>query len=202
MIPVNDLLQARLRGGRRLRSCRALIKRGSIELVSSSCPPTTARPGSWGRSELWRRVGVMLCPKLEPICLEGVVKSAGRWSVAVLVTVAAFAVGTWVSGAIVLPGTVKDPAIRWSIAAAFGVAVAALAALWGHSFSTREQASDTPLHHNPGTSAKDALSSSGNTRNKISGGNFHGMVIQGRDISGSVSGSNPPQEDSQSGSEG
>jgi hypothetical protein len=131
----------------------------------------------------------------------GIVKLAGRWSVAVLVTVAAFVVGTWISGAIVLPSIVKDPAIRWSIAAAFGVAVAGLGALWGHSFGAREQASDTHSHHDAGTLTNEALTGSGGTYNEIKGGTFRGMVIQGRYISESVTNSNLSQEDNQSGPE-
>jgi hypothetical protein len=33
----------------------------------------------------------------------------------------------------------QDPAIRWGLASALGVALAALAALWGHGFATRAQ---------------------------------------------------------------
>lgn len=60
-----------------------------------------------------------------------------RWAVAVGVTVAGFAVPTWLCGAIVLPSMLSDPAIRWGLASALGVAMAALAALWGHGFATR-----------------------------------------------------------------
>ncbi|WP_327123588.1 hypothetical protein [Streptomyces sp. NBC_01727] len=60
-----------------------------------------------------------------------------RWVAAVLVTAAAFAVPTWLCGAVVLPPALKDPAIRWGVAAALGAALAALAAAWGHSFASR-----------------------------------------------------------------
>jgi hypothetical protein len=124
-------------------------------------------------------------------------KPANRWLVAVLSTVAAFVAGTWICGAVVLSGVMKDSATRWGIAGAFGVAVAALAALWGHSFATSEQVTSGTPEDNREASAKDALTGSEGTHNEISGGNFHGMVIQGRDISPSISSSNLPQTGSQ-----
>lgn len=66
-----------------------------------------------------------------------------RWFVAVVVTLLAFAVSTWVAGAIVLPHLVADHADRWVIAAGCGVAVAALAAMWGYRYATAE-AADAP----------------------------------------------------------
>ncbi len=54
---------------------------------------------------------------------------AGRWLVAVVVTVAAFGVSLWVCGALLLPLWLKSGADRWVVAAGLGVAVAALAAL-------------------------------------------------------------------------
>jgi hypothetical protein len=54
---------------------------------------------------------------------------AGRWLVAVVVTVAAFGVSLWVCGALLLPLVMKSEADRWVVAAGLGVAVAALAAL-------------------------------------------------------------------------
>jgi hypothetical protein len=61
-----------------------------------------------------------------------------RWCVAVLVTVAAFGVAAWVSGALLLPAVMRSGADRWVVAAGLGVAVAALAALWGHSWAARD----------------------------------------------------------------
>ncbi|MGO8961940.1 MAG: hypothetical protein ACLQFR_31895 [Streptosporangiaceae bacterium] len=43
-----------------------------------------------------------------------------RWFVAIVVTLVAFAVGTWVAGAIVLPHLVTDHGDRWVIAAGCG----------------------------------------------------------------------------------
>ncbi len=71
-----------------------------------------------------------------------------RWFVAVVVTVAAFVVGTWVAGAIVLPHLVADHADRWVIAVGCGVAVAALAAMWGYRYATAE-AVDSPDDRGP-----------------------------------------------------
>ena len=66
-----------------------------------------------------------------------------RWLVAVMVTVAAFAMTTWICGALILPVVMRDPGVRWGVAGACGVAVAALAALWGHSFASAGRSEDT-----------------------------------------------------------
>lgn len=106
-----------------------------------------------------------------------------RWLLAVLVTIVAFVVPALICGILVLPTFMKDGNIRWGVATAVGLALAALAALWGQSFATAE-ASNNPAH---GTSAvaPTITTGSGGTSNEITGGNFHGPVIQGRDISGS-----------------
>jgi hypothetical protein len=66
--------------------------------------------------------------------------------------------------------------VRWGIAGGLGVAVAALAALWGHSYATSE-------HAQPAAEESHAApADTGRTGNMISGGTFHGPVIQGRDI--------------------
>jgi hypothetical protein len=97
-----------------------------------------------------------------------------RWSVAVLVTIAAFAAATWTCGAFVL--TMRDSAVRWGIAGGAGVAVAALAALWGHSYASAESPHPTPEQ------AHSAPASTSSTSNKIRGGTFHRPVMQGRDF--------------------
>lgn len=118
-----------------------------------------------------------------------------RWSVAVLVTIAAFAVATWICGTLVL--TLHDPAIRWGIAGAAGVAVAALAALWGHSYATAEHRQPAEAPGPVQTPAADSAM----TRNTICGGTFHGPVLQGRDFStantasSQVSSTPPPATD-------
>ncbi|MFD8643918.1 hypothetical protein ACFV14_26890 [Streptomyces zaomyceticus] len=68
----------------------------------------------------------------------------GRWAVAVLVTVASFAVPTWLGGALVLPSVLKDAEIRWAVASALGTAVAALVGMWGYRFATRERQNPGP----------------------------------------------------------
>lgn len=62
-----------------------------------------------------------------------------RWLVALVVTLVAFSGSLWVSGTLLLPMWIKSEADRWVIAAGLGVAVAALAALWGVSFAQREE---------------------------------------------------------------
>jgi hypothetical protein len=113
-----------------------------------------------------------------------------RWLVASLVTVAAFAVTTLICGALVLPTVMKDGGARWGVASGLGVAVAALAALWGHSFATAE-ASKNPVHAASGA-VPTTTAGRGKTSNKISGGTFHQPVIQGRYISGPVIGDSIP----------
>jgi hypothetical protein len=89
------------------------------------------------------------------------VQRSVRWAAAVLVTVAAFAVPTWLCGAMVLPSLPKDPAIRWGVASALGAALAALAAAWGYSFATRaeeENHSRTPSGVSVQATAEDLAS--------------------------------------------
>lgn len=119
-----------------------------------------------------------------------------RWTVAAFVTIAAFAAATWICGALVLPALkMHDAAVRWGVAGGLGVAVAALAALWGHSYATTEPqpGGAPPAHPAPTTS-----SSGGATRNTIRGGTFQKPVIQGRDVTainttGPQPASPPPQ---------
>jgi hypothetical protein len=61
-----------------------------------------------------------------------------RWWVAGLVAVAAFGVATGVSGVFVLPLVMQSDSDRWVVAAGLGVAVAAVAALWGQSWATHK----------------------------------------------------------------
>ena len=60
----------------------------------------------------------------------------GRWAVAGLVTVVSFVAVTWIAGALVLPSMLSDGAVRWGLASSLGVALATLAALWGHGFAS------------------------------------------------------------------
>ena len=67
----------------------------------------------------------------------------GRWLVAVVVTVAAFGVSLWVCGALLLPLVLRSEADRWVVSAGLGVAVAALAALWGASWAGQSEDSSS-----------------------------------------------------------
>lgn len=64
------------------------------------------------------------------------VNLTARWGLAIVVTVAAFVVPTLVCGVWVLVPVLQDSGTRWGVASGLGVAVAALAALWGHGFAT------------------------------------------------------------------
>jgi CubicO group peptidase (beta-lactamase class C family) len=104
-------------------------------------------------------------------------RPAFRWSVAVVVTVTAFPAATWVRGEALL--TMRDAGARWGIAGGLGVAVAALAALWGHSYAAAEPGTSDDEHGNPQATAD---AHDGITRNTIRGGTFMGPVLQGRDF--------------------
>lgn len=67
---------------------------------------------------------------------------AARWLVAAGTTLAVFAVFLWVSGVFILPFWIKSGSDRWVIATGAGLAIGALAALWGVSFARREQQGD------------------------------------------------------------
>ncbi len=128
-------------------------------------------------------------------------KRVVRWAVAAAVTVVAFALATWVSGALILPVFMKDAGIRWGVAGSLGVAVAALAAMWGQSFATSGQPAETTSNGPPGAAPTTTATGAGSTRNKISRGTFHAPVIQGRDISGPIPGgvAQPQNPDSDTG---
>ena len=51
-------------------------------------------------------------------------------------TAGAFISSTWISEAAALPRLIQDDAIRWGVASSFGVAMAALAALWGKIYAS------------------------------------------------------------------
>lgn len=67
---------------------------------------------------------------------------AARWLVAAGTTLAVFAVFLWVSGVFILPFWIKSGSDRWVIATGVGLAIGALAALWGVGFARREQQGD------------------------------------------------------------
>jgi uncharacterized PurR-regulated membrane protein YhhQ (DUF165 family) len=96
-------------------------------------------------------------------------KSMSRWMLAICVTVGAFIISVFVCGAILLPIWIKSEADRWVIAAGLGVAVAALAALWGASFaqsdhsdaSVSERHSPKGIHMKARTSGKSRVYQAG-----------------------------------------
>jgi hypothetical protein len=63
--------------------------------------------------------------------------------VAGLVTTAAFAVTTWVSGAFLITRLLPSPDVRWPAAFVIGAVVAAFIGLWGQSWAT-ESAGQVP----------------------------------------------------------
>lgn len=75
------------------------------------------------------------------------VRRTARWWAAALVTIVVFLATTWVAGVFLLPLVMKSDADRWVVAAGLGVAVAAFAALWGHSWAGGESQSQAE----PGT---------------------------------------------------
>jgi hypothetical protein len=94
---------------------------------------------------------------------------AGRWLVAVVVTVAAFGVSLWVCGALLLPLWLKSGADRWVVAAGLGVAVAALAALGCASWAGQSEDSSSDSSSGPGE------------RSISAGGDISGIASTGDD---------------------
>jgi hypothetical protein len=64
------------------------------------------------------------------------VGQAGRWSVAALVTLAAGAAATWVSGVFLFTRLLPSPDARWPVAVTIGAAVVAFVGLWAQSRAT------------------------------------------------------------------
>jgi hypothetical protein len=86
------------------------------------------------------------------------------------VTIAVFVVGTWVGGAVVLPHLMRSSDARWAVAASFGVAVAALAALWGHWFATRESSVANPAGKTTTASGSGSIAAGGHISGTVSTG--------------------------------
>jgi Zn-dependent protease with chaperone function len=102
---------------------------------------------------------------------------SGRWWVAGLVTLAAVAVFTWVSGAFVLPALLASSGERWAVASGIGVAVAAFVALWGQWWATQADAAAREATGNGDTRASGSqVTASGNR-----------AVALGRDNTGNIS---------------
>jgi hypothetical protein len=82
----------------------------------------------------------------------GEVNQVIRWCAAGLITAAVFSAGTVICGLLVLPLVLRSLADRWVVASALGVAVAALAALWGASWAeegNRQAARDNASQDGP-----------------------------------------------------
>jgi hypothetical protein len=105
---------------------------------------------------------------------------AVRWGVAGLVTIAAFAVVTWVAGDFVLTAVLKSQADRWVVASALGVAVAALTALWGHSWAGEETA-DAGNAGGPAEPVRGAEPVASGERSITAKGNITGIASSGDD---------------------
>jgi hypothetical protein len=101
------------------------------------------------------------------------------WCAAGLVTVAAFSAATWISGAFALPGVLKSGPDRWVVAAGLGVAVAALAALWGHSWATRGREARSGRGGRGSGPAAGARGAARGERSIAAGGDISGIASTG-----------------------
>jgi hypothetical protein len=118
------------------------------------------------------------------IVLAGGVVDVGRtvrWWVAGLVTAAAFGLAAWVSGAFVLPMVMRSAADRWVVAAGLGVAVAALAALWGQAWATRKGGTSSCASEDAhGRPTRPGAAAAGE-RSIAAGGDISGIASTGDD---------------------
>jgi hypothetical protein len=112
----------------------------------------------------------------------------GRWAVAFMAVIAAFAIPAWLCGVLALRDVFKDPGVRWGVATAAGLAVAAFVALWAYGFVTSGSEDDPPEH---GEQAR-----AGNVKNSIKakGSIFLGPVLQGEEITYNA---DPPKQPGQ-----
>jgi hypothetical protein len=103
-------------------------------------------------------------------------RTIGRWAVGFIAVIGAFAIPAWFCGALVLRDVLKDSGVRWGVATAAGLAVAAFVALWAYGFVTSDGEDESPEH---GESA-----SAGDVKNSIKakGSLFLGPVLQGKKI--------------------
>ena len=92
-----------------------------------------------------------------------------RWLLAVVVTVVAFMVPTVVCGVWLLPTWLKDAPTCWAVASGLGVAVAALAALWGHGFATGDETKQTAADRAT-ASGRQAIAFNGSVTGNVSTG--------------------------------
>ena len=115
-------------------------------------------------------------------------RTIGRWAVGFIAVIGAFAIPAWLCGALVLREVLKDSGVRWGVATAAGLAVAAFVALWAYGFVTTSGEDESPEH---GESAR-----SGTVKNSIKtkGSIFLGPVIQGEEITYNA---HPPKQTDQ-----
>jgi tetratricopeptide (TPR) repeat protein len=99
---------------------------------------------------------------------------SARWGLAVGATVAAFALPTWLCGVWILASAIPDDGQRWGVASGLGVALAALAALWGYGFATN----DRPEFEEHAVPQRLDVQASG-TRAVAVGGDVRGDVVTG-----------------------
>jgi hypothetical protein len=111
-----------------------------------------------------------------------------RWAVGFIAVIAAFAIPAWLCGALALRDVLKDSGVRWGVATAAGLAVAAFVALWAYGFVTSGSEDEPPEH---GGSAR-----AGNVKNSIKtkGSLFLGPVLQGEEITYNA---DPPKQSDQ-----
>jgi hypothetical protein len=103
-----------------------------------------------------------------------------RWWIAGLVTVAAFGVTVWLLGALVLPLFMSGAADRWVVASGAGAAAAALVALWGQSWVTRESSeSQRGVETYRRGVANGPSGAASGERTVIGGGDITGIVSTG-----------------------
>jgi hypothetical protein len=69
---------------------------------------------------------------------------SGRWLIAGLVTLAAFVVTAWLSGALILPLFLTSSGDRWALASGIGGATAVFAATWGQWWATQADNTKKP----------------------------------------------------------
>ena len=122
-----------------------------------------------------------------------------KWIIGGLVVMATFAVVTWLCGAVLLPHDLKDPGIRWGVAAAAGAVLAGFLALWGQSFAADEQhkeSDDGAGKEKAAGQAGGSVTGPGDVKAVFKGGIFHQPVTVARDIRdpGAI-GSAPPSRE-------
>jgi hypothetical protein len=94
-----------------------------------------------------------------------------RWLVAAGVTVIVCGGSMWVCGSLVLPPVMKSGADRWVVAAGAGVALAAVAGLWGAWWAGQDAKVPPAAGHGPEPAREDGVLASGDRAIAIGGDN-------------------------------